>query len=178
VFRFFRRDVGFRALPGVALGAWALLSGCGTGTGSQGEPEESVTDSGPATGDGEGDSGLDPCGDRGDSLEDLAVEGSADLHLEMVEFSPNPPIAGDNSWVVRIDVAGEPLTGAASSMVVSPTMPDHGHGTSVDVGIEEVDPGVYRLEPVNTFMVGFWEIEVAIDDGDVAGALQFGVCVE
>jgi hypothetical protein len=124
------------------------------------------------------DAGAAPCGGRAQPLAGLTAEGSAGLSLEMKDFSSDPPIPGDNSWEVRLEVAGEPLVDAKEGIVVAPTMPDHGHGTSVEVGVSEVAPGTYRFEPVNTFMVGFWQIDVSIDTDDVMGSVQFGVCVE
>jgi hypothetical protein len=126
----------------------------------------------------EPDAGAAPCGGRAQPLEGLFVEGTEGLTLAMESFSPDPPVVGDNAWVVRIERDAEPFTNATESIVVVPTMPDHGHGTSVNVGIEEEDPGVYRFEPVNTFMAGYWQIDVLIDDPELSGSLRFGVCVE
>lgn len=138
-------------------------------------------DDGPAaseTRDAGIDAGPTPCGGRARPLDGLSAEGTSELSLELVDFSSDPPIAGDNSWLVKLELAGEPLLDAEEGIVVAPTMPDHGHGTSVAVGVTEVAPGSYRFEPVNTFMVGYWQIDVSVEIEDVMGSVQFGVCVE
>lgn len=136
---------------------------------SRAEPEPAASDL---------DASTASCGGRGEPLEGLSVNGSSGLRLSVEEFSPDPPIAGDNAWVVRLELEGEPLTGAANDLVVAPTMPDHGHGSSVEVGVTELEPGVYRLEPVNTFMVGYWQVAVTVGDGEASPSVQFGVCIE
>jgi hypothetical protein len=103
---------------------------------------------------------------------------SDDLQLRMLEYSPDPPAVGDNSWLVELsDHEGNTLPGLADAIIVTPFMPDHGHGTPVAVGVEEGADGEYRLAPINTFMPGLWQVGVELEGGAFA-PLEFGVCVE
>lgn len=117
------------------------------------------------------------CNDRGEPLDGLTASGDG-MELHVVEFEPAPPVIGDNSWLVELSVDDEPLAGVEADIVVSPRMPDHGHGSPVMVGVAEEMDGVYRLSPVNTFMPGYWEIELSIEAEDVDASVSFGVCIE
>jgi MYXO-CTERM domain-containing protein len=118
------------------------------------------------------------CGDRGVSLDGLELETDG-TQLAMLEFSPDPAVVGDNSWLIELtDEEGQSLTDIASSIFVTPFMPDHGHGTPVEVGVTEEDEGQYLLAPVNTFMPGLWQITVDVELESSAAQFQFSVCVQ
>lgn len=119
-----------------------------------------------------------PCQGRGQSLAGLSVEGDDGLSLKVESIEPNPPVVGDNSWRVELSRDGEPLAGAADEILVSPFMPDHGHGSPVSVGVSELSDGVYRFEPVNTFMPGYWEITLRVQGDAGESSVVFGVCIE
>jgi hypothetical protein len=95
-----------------------------------------------------------------------------------VSADPAPPARGDNSWVLSfVDSGGAPLDGL--EIAVTPTMPDHGHGTPVAAVVAPTgDAGQYGVAPVNLFMVGYWEITFEITQGDMQDSLVFGFCVE
>lgn len=118
------------------------------------------------------------CAGRGDDLTTLRLT-SGDLVLSVLETTPEPPQVGDNEWLVRLrDRANEPVTGLSTSLVVTPFMPDHGHGTPARVGVAETGAGEYRLAPVNTFMPGLWRIQLAVSRSDDPERFEFSVCVE
>lgn len=151
---------------------WAL-SACSSGAEGTGRAREDAGARFTAP-----DAPSDPCQSRGQSLHGLAVEGSGGLALVMVSIEPDPAVVGDNSWQIELSLDGEPLPDVAEAIRVSPSMPDHGHGSPVSVGITDLGEGAYRLQPVNTFMPGFWEIEVRVDSDIAEGSVQFGVCIE
>jgi hypothetical protein len=162
-------------VPGLCL-ALLLLMGCGSPA-SDADSDDNAVTAGDDDAPEEVDAGSLPCGGRGRDLHDLSVTGEA-LSLEVLELQPDPPVVGDNSFRVALELEGEPLVGASDDIIVSPTMPDHGHGTPVTVGIFESGQGIYQLEPVNTFMAGYWQISVEVDSESGTGWVQFGVCVE
>ncbi len=125
----------------------------------------------------EGTASAADCAGRGDDLDGLEIDGEHDTLLRLIEADPAPPSVGNNSLTVEILADGELLSGIADDIHVTPHMPDHGHGTPVAVGIEELDDGQYRLSPVNTFMPGFWQITVEVS-GELESSFQFGICVE
>jgi YtkA-like len=95
-----------------------------------------------------------------------------------VSADPAPPIRGDNTWVLRFDDSdGAPLDGL--EIEVTPTMPDHGHGTPVVAVVTPTgDAGEYSVTPVNMFMAGYWEIAFDLKWGEQQDSLTFGFCVE
>lgn len=137
-----------------------------------------------ADADGGAEAGLPPapCDGRGQVLEDVdiaaRVDGGASLSLKFVEGEPMPPVVGNNSWLFALELDGVPFAGAAEHVIVTPFMPDHGHGTPTAVVVTETSAGSYQFEPVHTRMAGFWEIRIDVDTADVDATLVFGVCVE
>ncbi len=119
------------------------------------------------------------CDGRGVELPGLEVETEHGLTLRLLQAEPPEQIVGDNAWLFELDQGGEPMGGLSDSVVVTPFMPDHGHGTAVAVSVAEIAPGQYELSPVNLRMPGYWliTVEIAIAEGDTEVA-QFGVCVE
>ena len=78
------------------------------------------------------------------------------LTFVLVEGTPAPPVRGTNTWTVKLlDGAGNPVTGA--TLVATPLMPDHGHGSSV---VPETMPSGdgYTIAPLYLFMAGLWQI--------------------
>lgn len=119
------------------------------------------------------------CNDRGVNIDGFELSGDEGLDLAFQSANPMPPATGDNTWVVSLtDAGGDPVTGAADDIVVTPHMPDHGHGTPVAVQVSEEDDGVYQLAPVNTFMPGYWQITFELESDALSDTLVFGVCVE
>lgn len=119
-----------------------------------------------------------PCGGRGDELSGLVAEGEAGLELRFIDIDPTPPVVGDNSWLVSLEGPDGPIEGAEEQIVVTPRMPDHGHGTPREVGVTEEADGVYQLDPVNTFMPGYWEVTVELDGDELQDSVQFGICLQ
>lgn len=121
---------------------------------------------------------ISTCTGRGDDLSRLRLT-SGELVLSVLETFPVPPGVGDNEWIVSMrDTAEVPMTGLAASLLVTPFMPEHGHGTPTAVGIAEVDAGEYRLGPVNTFMPGLWRIRLDVKRAVDPETFEFNVCVE
>jgi hypothetical protein len=83
-----------------------------------------------------------------------------------------------NTWQVRLrDAAGTALPGASVKAV--PFMPDHGHGTTVKVTVQDLGDGSYVLTPIYFFMAGYWEVTVTAVSADRQsdGTMMFPVCV-
>jgi hypothetical protein len=95
-----------------------------------------------------------------------------------VSADPAPPALGDNTWVLSFsDSDGAPLD--MLEIVVTPTMPDHGHGTPIMAVVTPTgEAGEYRVTPVNLFMAGYWEIALDLTWGDEQDSVMFGFCVE
>lgn len=81
---------------------------------------------------------------------------------------PTPPDVGDNTWILSVeDAAGAPLAGL--DPVVTPWMPEHGHGlappdyTAIDQG-----DGTYTVPTFDLVMPGLWQFTVDLGDGDEA----------
>lgn len=93
--------------------------------------------------------------------------------FKLLSATPAPPARDDNSWLLQLDTTAGPLSNA--TVVVTPFMPDHQHGTPIKVGVEAMPTaGQYTLSPINMWMPGLWEVtisatatEPAVDDSVV-----------
>lgn len=109
----------------------------------------------------------------------LGLEGDgAWARVTFVDATPAPPLRGDNVWVVDVqDTAGAPLDDL--EIVVDPYMPDHAHGTAIRCEVTpEGTPGRYRLEPVNLFMPGLWQVTLTVRSETDEDAIVFSFCVD
>jgi hypothetical protein len=91
----------------------------------------------------------------------MSKTGELGIQFTLVSSNPAPPARNDNTWILELhDSGGAPLEGA--TVDAKPFMPDHNHGTSIDVEVTPVDgmPGQYQLAPVNMFMPGVWETTI------------------
>lgn len=175
------------------LASLALASGCDSGSGDDEQAEHaeghasSESESGHAeesAGDTHGSEtseteGSDCAAETRDDAFAVGLSKSGSLvTATFVSSDPAPPIKGDNTWVLDFtDAQGMPL--ADLEMVVTPMMPDHGHGTPINAVVTPTDTaGRYEVTPVNLFMAGFWEITFDITVAGQADALMFGFCVE
>lgn len=107
----------------------------------------------------------------------LAQEGERTV-VEIADAEPSTPIRGDNTWVLKVsDLSGAPMDGM--SVGVKPWMPDHGHGTPIQVEVTELGEGQYEATPINLFMAGYWELTSEIvDESGTTDEVVFRVCVE
>lgn len=97
--------------------------------------------------------------------------------VTFVEALPAPPTRGDNTWTMRVtDAAGAPVPGLELS--VSPFMPDHMHGTTVETVVMEIGDGKYALDPVNLFMPGLWEVTLELGSESSEDEVTFAFCVD
>jgi YtkA-like len=120
---------------------------------------------------------------RGDiytvGLERSGAGGALDFKL--MTATPSPPAFNDNTWVIQINtmtsgVVGNPATGA--SLIVTPFMPDHQHGT-LKVNVEAMpDPGQYKLTPINMWMPGLWETTIEAQAGAVSDRVVYKFCIQ
>lgn len=75
----------------------------------------------------------------------------------VVSASPDPPDVGENTWVVSI---------TGDEVVVSPLMPEHGHGTTPPSFTgEPVDTGL-QIGPMPLMMAGLWAFSLSVDGAD------------
>ncbi len=87
---------------------------------------------------------------------------------------PMMPMHGNNTWQLSItDADGVAVEGAA--VVVTPDMPDHGHGTTPATFTSTAgdEPGAYSVGPIILQMPGVWRfnIEVTPAEGDADSAV-------
>jgi hypothetical protein len=89
---------------------------------------------------------------------------SSRIEFKLLSSEPAPPHRGDNTWIVQLDTMTQPtspVTGAVMS--ATPFMPDHAHGSGKSVVITPMtEPGQYKLEPVNMWMPGLWEVTMQV----------------
>jgi hypothetical protein len=105
------------------------------------------------------------------------------LTVQLMSSVPGPPIKGNNAWSITIkNNAGELVEGA--SIVVTPYMPDHSHGTSVRAVVTPMAEGGYSIAPLYLYMAGLWQTTLQIQsaaEGDkpaVSDSVMFAFCVQ
>lgn len=129
----------------------------------------------------DGDTGSADCS-TDDRADDYAVglsKTGESLTVTFVSADPAPPAIDDNSWIVSV-TDGEGAAVDNATIVVTPWMPSHGHGSAVEAVVTELDtPGEYELDPVNLHMLGLWEVTLDISaEGGVEDSLSFGFCIQ
>ena len=137
------------------------------------------------TGDDDDSGEANVCGDLSRAME--YVEGlearasDGDLVVKLMDADPAPPNTNDNTWVIAVeDTSGNPVSGC--SCVVTPWMPDHGHGVSVTPSCVEsaTEVGMYTIGQ-NFIMPGYWEVTIDLAcDGLTSSSddYLFGFCAE
>lgn len=147
---------------GAAAGLALAVAACGPGDSGEGE--------------GEGET-ADVCDGRGETFEaGMKKTGAAGVSFTLVEASPSPPDVGLNRWVVEVD-DGSAVEGAAVRAIAF--MPDHGHGPPTAEVDAEDTPGTYKLEPIDFFMSGYWEVDVEVGPADdPRDSATFAFCAE
>ena len=84
-----------------------------------------------------------------------------DLYAISASWSPDPPTAGtENTLTLVMTADGTAIDGA--SLEIVPWMPDHGHGISEEVLVEDLGEGSYEAVFIYS-MSGYWELEIHID---------------
>lgn len=108
-------------------------------------------------------------------LTKTGAQGKVTVTLEAAQ--PEPPARGNNDWTVKVSEAGgAPLSDAA--LVVTPFMPQHGHGTSVVAQVTPLGAGRYRIAPVNFTMPGKWETTFGVSPAaGPADEVKFTFCI-
>lgn len=130
--------------------------------------------------DGHQDGMTFTCADDGRAPEWIANYAASGTTIKVtVNSDPAPPAKGDSTWTILVtDQNDTPLDGL--TIDATPFMPDHGHGTplqeTVTVGSQA---GEYVLSPVNLWMPGYWEVTLAVDDGNgLTDSVMYQVCIE
>ena len=103
------------------------------------------------------------------------------LDFQLMSATPAPPARGDNAWILQLNamsagVIGSPVSGA--TMMVTPFMPDHQHGTPIPVVVTPMaTAGQYKVSPVNMWMPGYWETTIQAVNGPSSDAAVFKFCI-
>jgi hypothetical protein len=80
-----------------------------------------------------------------------------------------------HSWTVHVETADGEVVEKAE-IAVDGGMPEHNHGFPTTPEItEELGGGDYLLDGVKFSMAGWWELKLAIDDGDQSDAITFNL---
>jgi hypothetical protein len=92
-------------------------------------------------------------------LAGMEKTGAMGTVFRLVSSTPAPPEINDNVWQVELeDDTGAALEGA--TVEVTSYMPDHNHISPAVAEVTEDPAGSDRLDPVNMFMPGVWEITI------------------
>lgn len=103
-----------------------------------------------------------------------AVGEKGVINANLMDATPAPPARNNNTWIVKLVATGSAGSGSGSALPAgtlisdanisaTPYMPDHGHGTPIEVIPTYEGGGEYQLTPVNLWMPGYWVITMVID---------------
>jgi hypothetical protein len=97
----------------------------------------------------------------------------ARLSLTLLDAVPAPPQRELNDWRVRVeDPSGVAVSGC--TLGVGLFMPVHGHSSTTEPVITPAEAaGEYRIDDMNFFMPGLWEITFDLTCGAVTDQVQF-----
>jgi hypothetical protein len=117
-----------------------------------------------------------------DSRKDVYTAGMArpagGLSVKIMQAAPSPPAKGTNAFTLEVaDGAGNPVDGA--TVVVTPFMPDHGHGSAVVPVVTAAGGGKYEVAKVYLSMAGLWRITVTVTtSGSSPQEAAFQFCLD
>lgn len=172
--------------PMPALFALAAVSALACACGNDDGPGASMPDAGgcpPSTEMGPGGHCFErvPCPDTiPEFVLGLRAEGAGAGHVaELVDANPSPPRLRYNEWVIELTgTGGDPLDDAAITDAES-FMVAHNHdGYVAPIVTPEPEPGRFRVERINLWMPGPWEVRFWTRAADGDDYIVFDVCVE
>ncbi len=100
-----------------------------------------------------------PASDPGGAL--TTATSNAGLYQLSVFTDPQPPVRGVlSARLVLTDPKGAPAGGL--QLTVTPWMPQHGHGSSVEPQVSEPEPGTYQVTNLYLPMAGIWQLRTTI----------------
>jgi hypothetical protein len=104
-----------------------------------------------------------------DGPEAIELESDAQLAVAHVQIEGDALVQGSNV----VDVSFDPSDGASDVELLeaSAFMPAHGHGTTEPVVVDAGDG--YRVEDLNLFMPGHWEITLEVRVGGADDSFFF-----
>lgn len=119
------------------------------------------------------DTGTDTGGAEVDTYSDGMMKTSANGHFMIALTSdPGPPVKGDNTWTLVItDHEGADLEGG--TVVVTPWMPAHGHGSTNTAVVSDMGGGAYEATPVTLQMAGTWDTTIEISGNGMTDEVHF-----
>jgi hypothetical protein len=161
-------------LPSAAIASLAFMA-CSAGCGGSDEEAPGAGASGSVS--CSADPRLDVYSGELDKAGELGV-----LSFRFFDLDPAPPAKGLNTFHVEVTGAGDDTMPV--QLRVGSSMPDHGHGTSVEPIIgADAAPGTYTVRQLFLFMPGVWRIEFeALDapgqDAAMLDSVALHFCVE
>jgi hypothetical protein len=108
------------------------------------------------------------------------VGAASMLDFKLMSADPAPPARGNNTWELQVSAMTSGIVGngvAGASLTVTPFMPDHAHGTPIQVVITDKGAGMYELSPVNLWMPGLWQTTIQVTSGSGSDQAVFSFCL-
>jgi hypothetical protein len=102
------------------------------------------------------------------------------LDFALMTADPAPPARGDNTWNIQMSAMTSGVVGngvAGATLTVTPFMPDHQHGSPIEVEITDKGGGAYELSPVNLWMPGLWQTTIQATSASGSDSAVFAFCI-
>lgn len=105
------------------------------------------------------------------------VRGS--ISAQVVEATAVPPRLFLNDWTVQFSGADGRAADDVTITKATPYMPIHMHSGNVPVAITKLDQlGTFKVEHLNLWMRGPWEIQLTLNSASGEGYVIFDVCIQ
>jgi hypothetical protein len=104
----------------------------------------------------------------------------AELVSAVTEGTPPIPSVevGVDTFVVSVTDAASGMPAAVTLTAQRPTMPQHGHGATIDPVVTPGDPGTFTISMLKFFMAGYWELKLDLQPATgAADRVTFAICV-
>ena len=84
--------------------------------------------------------------------------------LTLMNADPMTPERGSSDWRVELKSADPEVTDALSGclIIVTPYMPDHGHGVPIAPVVTDEGEGIYSVDEISFTMPGLWEMRFEV----------------
>lgn len=108
------------------------------------------------------------------------VGAGMELDFKLMTAAPAPPARGDNTWSLQLSAMAAGVVGsgvAGATLTATPFMPDHMHGSPIQVVVTDKGGGAYELSPVNLWMPGLWQTTVTATSASGSDQTVFAFCI-
>lgn len=100
------------------------------------------------------------------------------FRVSIEDASPASPIAGNNTWTVKVLNAATDVPVTDARVTLKCLMPEHGHGCAHTPSMENLGDGEYRFGPIIFSMAKNWTVTFTVKGADgTTDTAVFDICI-